>query len=591
MVWACLVLAFAIPLLIAIIALAEPRWFPMLDRAQTEMRVRDVTTSHPPLVGLPGRIGTWDRQGSHPGPVSFWAIAPLYHLFGSSAWSMEAAAAVLNLLAVALALWIARRRGGTTLLLGLGLVLAILAAFYGPSLLTQPWNPYLPTMWFVPFMLAVWSVLRDDFAMMPVVAFAGSFCVQTHVPYAGLVLGLIAGATVWLAIRLIRGRADAGLVRRALLWALAALGVVAALWALPVYQQVTGSPGNLGLIWEHFTDPPGTAIGPQRGLRLMLVHLNPWRLIAGQDATSGSAIPGLLFFAVWAASTVVAWRRRAHALVTLDAVIAVEILLGVVSMGNIFGFVWYYLMLWAWGLCALMVLTIGWTTVIVARDQLDWNSRSAVLGLRTGLALGTLAVLVSFGVSAATVEQILARESDQLGILVRATVDALDSTPNTSRQDRYLVTYHDPFRIGSLGYGLLVELERAGYDAGFSGSETIVAGRVVDLPDASVEVHLAIGPADIAKWRAKPEMTEVAYANVRSPAEQRTYNRLRRDALRLLRRDGRSDLAALVDGNLFGVTFDPDTPPRVKTVLEGMLALPPQAAVFIGPPVQNLADR
>ena len=42
------------------------------------MRLRDVFSAHPPLIGLPGRIGSFRHQGSHPGPLSFWALAPFY---------------------------------------------------------------------------------------------------------------------------------------------------------------------------------------------------------------------------------------------------------------------------------------------------------------------------------------------------------------------------------------------------------------------------------------------------------------------------------------------------------------------------------
>ena len=40
---------------------------PLLDLAQTELRVRDVGGSHTPLVGLAGRIQAYGQQGSHPG--------------------------------------------------------------------------------------------------------------------------------------------------------------------------------------------------------------------------------------------------------------------------------------------------------------------------------------------------------------------------------------------------------------------------------------------------------------------------------------------------------------------------------------------
>ena len=42
-------------------------WHPVLDLAMTEFRVRDVFTSHTPLIGLPGRIGSTRRRAATPG--------------------------------------------------------------------------------------------------------------------------------------------------------------------------------------------------------------------------------------------------------------------------------------------------------------------------------------------------------------------------------------------------------------------------------------------------------------------------------------------------------------------------------------------
>jgi hypothetical protein len=66
-----------VPLLVALMALRDPRWYPSLDYAMTELRVRDVATSHAPMVGLAGRIHGHGQQGSHPGPVSFWLLWPV----------------------------------------------------------------------------------------------------------------------------------------------------------------------------------------------------------------------------------------------------------------------------------------------------------------------------------------------------------------------------------------------------------------------------------------------------------------------------------------------------------------------------------
>src|SRR5262249_44048891 len=79
----------ASPLMVTVGVLHDPRWYPLLDLAQTEMRVRDVFSAHSPLIGLPGRLGTFAHQGSHPGPLSFYALWPFYRLFGASAWALQ----------------------------------------------------------------------------------------------------------------------------------------------------------------------------------------------------------------------------------------------------------------------------------------------------------------------------------------------------------------------------------------------------------------------------------------------------------------------------------------------------------------------
>ncbi|HEX6417390.1 MAG TPA: hypothetical protein VFZ77_02810, partial [Acidimicrobiales bacterium] len=136
----------AVPLAIALAALHAPRWYPLLDLAMTELRVRDVGTRHTPLVGLVGRLSSDGHQGSHPGPISFWALAPVYRALGGSAWSLLVGVVVLNTTAAALTLWVAARQGGHRLALAVAAGLAVLSHLYGTQVLTEPWNPYMPVM-------------------------------------------------------------------------------------------------------------------------------------------------------------------------------------------------------------------------------------------------------------------------------------------------------------------------------------------------------------------------------------------------------------------------------------------------------------
>jgi hypothetical protein len=160
---------------------------------------------------------------------------------------------------------------------GVGLVTLTLAQAFGPYALTTPWNPYLPVLWWLTFLLAVWSVLCGDLRVVPVAVFAGSFCMQTHISYLGLVGGLVGVGGVAVAHRLVTGRRDRRAHRRDLGSVVlgAASGVV--LWLAPLVEQLTRARGgNLGKIVDHFSHPSEEPVGLSRGVDLLLANLNVW---------------------------------------------------------------------------------------------------------------------------------------------------------------------------------------------------------------------------------------------------------------------------------------------------------------------------
>jgi hypothetical protein len=573
--------AFAVGFVVALVALARPRWFPILDLAQTEMRLRDVFSTSPPLIGLPGRIGTFQHQGSHPGPLSFWALAPFYELFGASSWAMQAATASVNVVALGLGLVIARRRGGVRMVWAVAAVLAVITYFYGPSVLTQAWNPYLPMMWFVVFALGAWSVLCDDIALLPLTAFAASFCLQTHISYLGLVGGLSAVVLGWVGWSLWKRKGAFG--AHAGRWVALAAAVVVVTWVPPVVQELTSSEGNLTLLWRHFTDPPEVAIGARRGLEVLLVHLNPARLLWPRDGVAGAVWPGVLLVAAWGGSAVVAWRRRVKPLVALDVVLAGALVLGLISIASIFGFVWYYLMLWAWILNGLLVFATVWAVVLVVSDRLR-RARDVALVVSVVVVLG---YLTGFAVDATTVEPPTPRVSAAVGLLARPTIRAIDGgrVPGGGRSGRYQVTIVDTMSINAPGYGLVSELERAGIHAGFPPifSAIVRSKRIVTKPEATAVIHYASGK-DIALWRTKPGAVEVAHVDLRTAAERRESARLLAEARRELRRAERPDLVTNLADNVFTTTFRPDVPISAQRILLRVLDLGAQASVFVGPP-------
>lgn len=581
-------LLLILPLLVALGVLHQPRWYPIGDLAQTELRVRDVGTAHSPLIGLVGRLGTFAQPGSHPGPLSFWVLAPFYRLFGASAFALQAASVVLSFVAVAGSLVVAHRRGGARLVLGVTAALALLLHGYGTLTLVEAWNPYLPVMWWFLFLLAVWSVLVDDMAMLPVAVFAGSFCLETHISYLGLGSGLAAVLAAAVALAAHRRRGDPGRRRQFLIWSCSAVALAIVVWVPPVVEQLTSTPGNLTVIARTFRHPSETPIGLHGAVDLLLVHLDGWRMITGDQATGGSLVPGVVLLVAWLGSVVAAWRLRHRVLLGLDLVLGVALVLGLISLSRIFGPAWPYLMLWTWGITALLMLVVGWTAGLVAGRWLP-RARALRWGQAVNVALLATAVVstAAFVLDAAHAEVAAPRLSAVVGRVAGPTERALDggSVPGGGRRGRYLVTWDDQVAPGSRGDALLLDLERRGFHVGVpqAFAESVARHRWLKPSAVTGVVHLSVGP-DIAVWRAKPGAREVAYVDDRTPAQRVEYQRLQGRVLDQMRAAGLAQAVPEGDQNLVLLAGQPGTPVVVSQELAHMLDIGLPVAVFIGPP-------
>lgn len=426
------------PLAIALVALTSPPWYPSLDFAMTALRVRDVATAERPLVGLAGRLAGHGVQGSHPGPLSFYALWPVYRLLGGSGWALLAATATLNTAAAGAALWIAWRRAGAVGLGGLAAGLAVLVHGYGIERLTEPWNPYLPALWWIVFLLAAWSVLCGDLPLLPLAVFAGSLCAQTHVPYLGSVGCLLAVLAAAVAVRARRGTgADR---RRALRWAGAGAAVLVVLWLPPVIDELTRDPGNLTIIRESFVHPPAPELGLTTAtldvwLSLLDVSQLARHKLSYEEAPIGSSLAGAAVLALWAAAAVAAWRRRRSepALWHLHVVVTLALALGLASVSRIYGSAWAYLLLGGWGTALLALLATGWTAAVLwsrapaGRRPPHWAPTAAVVVLAAAGVVSS-ATLVA---SAARAERPDPPESRLLAGVIPDT-----STPSTARACR-----------------------------------------------------------------------------------------------------------------------------------------------------------
>ena len=462
------------------------------------------------MIGLPGRIvpDYPGGQGSHPGPLSFYLLAPTYRLFGSSSWALESATVAIHLAAIATALWIGHRRAGWRGIVAIGALLAVVIRGYGQLLLTQPWNPYLPLLLWIVVLLCAWSVLCDDgVALIPMVV-AGSFCAQTHVPYLVPAGALTIGCLV---IHALRRRDHVAMV---------AVGIGVMLWIPPAIDQLINDPGNVWKLLEHFRSPPEESLGVVDGLRLALRHLDVWAGFVGQFADTGRFVSpsstwrGAVVLAVWIAAAAYAWRFGPPALRALHLVVGVALALGLVSMTRIFGLPWFYLTLWAWGTTAVALGAVVWTAITVWRraggaPRLGW-AVAAIPALGAGvLVLASTMSTVSFADAEIPEERI----SVAVGALAAPTYQAVvEGVGAASGPDAmYRVNWSDAADIGSPGFGLLDDLERRGLEVRADPYRHIPATdhRVAEPAEADAQIHLATG-AYIERWREVPFAVEVA---------------------------------------------------------------------------------
>jgi hypothetical protein len=586
----------ASPLLLAAILLATRPWAPVLDMAMTELRVRDVGTRHTPAIGLPGRIGDFPQQGSHPGPLSFYLLAPFYRISGARAWGIELGSVAINTAAVGLLVWIGHRRGALLGTVAFGAIAAIAIRGYGLNVLTHPWNPYFPVLLWLLVMAAAWSVLLGDYWMAVVAVIAASIAAQTHVSY---LLNAIAMSVLVLAAmgwRLSRPAERAVVLKPLLVTA----GVGALLWLPPFIDQFFRDPGNISALIRHFaSDPPEPSIGLGEGVRVFLRHLdapsafvdlvlrsNAFGYLSGIE--NGTPILGALVLAVWIACALAAHRRRHARLDALNLVIAVALATGFVSTIRIFGKVWYYLTLWAWGTTLMMVLSIAWTAWAWLRMR--GETQDEPVDDRAVVVLGavTIGLCTAMSLGAAVVLDVPEPQlSDGLRAVVPATEQALDDAvgPAVGRDGRYLVRWKDAVLIGSQGYGLVNELERDGFDVGVPQPwhVPVTPQRVFDEGTYDAEIQFVSGEY-IEQARQRDGFVEVAHADVRTDAERERFAELRDKVLARLAEVGRQDLLAEVDGNLFGASLDPDLPRDIVDDMSEMLLIGEPVAVFLAPP-------
>lgn len=568
--WAVIALT-VLPVVVLIVALAQRTWYPTGDLAQAELRMRSLL-GHPPLVGAAGRIvDAQNRQGNHPGPLMFWGTWPAYVVLGRSAWAFEAATALVNALWLGLTVWLARRRGGLAGGWWAAVVLLILVGGYGLNAMSQPWNPWVSLLPFSALLFCTWSLLEGDRWLLPVAVLAGSWALQGHAGYALLVPPLVLlglGAVIW------NERRD-----RSRLWKPLVSSVVLGLacWSGPILDVLRNHPNNVQKLLANFGNPSSAPIGIGNGLKIVLQAMNPFgSWLFGGDAVSGSVVPGVLLLLVWLAAAAVAWRRRQQDLTRLNLVLAVALAFGAVSVTRIFGDVYLYVFRWICALVAAMVFSIGWSVArLVPRARKPGRAACFAAG---SVVLVALVVLTSVRFVRAEIPYDQSWRMER--ILSPATAAHLD------KNRRYLITWDDPAYLGGLGFGLLLDLERRGFHVGAEArfSAAVEPHRVMCPGRYDAVLTVVSTDSKLAEYRAKPGVRQIAYADIRTPAQRATYRHDQAELIRLLGAQGKHFTPATLDDVLNLLLLNTHQTSEVQRLAGQMVLTGVPSAVFLTQP-------
>lgn len=411
-------------------------YHPPGDLADIELHTRD--------VGRPGvELGQYSRSDwSHPGPALFYALAVPYRLMGSASVGMNVGALLINATAVIGILIVLARRGRPALFWPGCVVMALVLRGFGPAFLIAPWNPSVPVLAFGLFTFLLWEAVVGSRWATVLAAVVGTFCVQTHVGYAPLVLPLAGSAVVLHAWARWRDRASApatlrvGRDRR--WWWLrtptaATVAVLVVLWLPPIVEELRADHGNLSRIVEYFGEGEGEEQSRTLGDGITTVFhqltLPPEWLTGDADLTPLSGEVDLELGTPWplllipiGLATAWWWRRRDRSVLTLLALVGAGGVLSAVAVSRTLGPLYHYRLGWITVLAAiasLLVLSALWSAVTARWPE---RERRFLVPL-SGLALAGLAVV---GVPAfARAGPPLAEFSDGIGQLAPQVAAAL----------------------------------------------------------------------------------------------------------------------------------------------------------------------
>ncbi|HEV3168918.1 MAG TPA: hypothetical protein VGZ32_01190 [Actinocrinis sp.] len=423
----CAALPFA---LTAIVVLARPDTFVLRgDSAVIELAVRNAAE-------FAQQLGPYSRFGwTHPGPLWFYALVPIYVLGGETAASLLASVEFLNaVFCVLIVLAAARRRVGSAIGAAAAVLIFTLAA--PNAVFAEIWNPYATVLPALLFLVLIARAADGSALWLLGALIVGSFLVQTHLGTALPVFACLIAVVLFMAISraptiLRRLRSSRPRIRRSrALAAFAGTTILFAVWIPPLQDQLSGTR-NLTTIARFLKaiHKTGTGHTAAQGFALIerLAIPPSWSIdmvsVLTPHSVSAAVVCGLCgVVLVNVAIAVVAWRCAAHVATYIAALAVLLVPLGIAAVVQIDGNLHNYLIAWflaapaATVLAACLLLAeVRFRTAPRGRVAANVGSALAVaLVLLTGTATAVLVPRAGHSADCCTQNGILAADRSLL---------------------------------------------------------------------------------------------------------------------------------------------------------------------------------
>ncbi len=485
-----LVVALA-PLVVSAIALAigvGGAYLPSGDQAGTELAVRAVGR-HEVLRGL------WSRElWAHPGPLSFYLLAPVYRLTGGSSIGLNIGALIVNGVAVAGIAVVALRRGGRALALCTLVACALALRALTADVVHEFQNIHIVTLPFGLMIFLTWAMTCRESWALPAGVVVAAFLAQTHVGFVALALPLLAAGAIALVLSA-RRAGELRSLRRAGTWA---GGLFVLVWSPLVADVIVNVPSNTRRVIMWF----------QSGDEEAHTLVEGWRVVSGQFGVppewmtgkwraswSGespfllsSPVPVLLVLV--AIAGVALWRRGGDGR-RLVAVLAGTAVLSIVAVARTVGPMFDYRLRWTWMPPLVAFVVVAWAA---------WRWAVERWGPRADRVLSVAAVAVLAGASVASAVDAATAGTPQVhdsALVAEVMPDILDELD----PDGGPVVVSDPWTPGAwYGRALVLQLERRGFDARVDPQAAIYFTDHHGYdPEAPVQARLLVLRGDMAE--------------------------------------------------------------------------------------------